>query len=156
MDIKVKGILDFYPINRTKKHDKQASWKKVAIVKTDCDLDRYYAWFLTKRFGLTLNKNLRGPHVTFINDIVDFKQYNECAKMFQGRELGFNINTNDIRSNGSHWWFKVDCPEAESIREILGLTREPYFGMHFTIGHAVEKNIEHSEYIWRCINRFGV
>ena len=152
MVIKMKGILDFTPINRTKKHAAQASWKRVAIIKTNCELDRYYAWFLTKRFNLTLNKNLRGSHVTFINDKVNFAQFEQAAKIFAGKEIEFFIEL-EPRSNGEHWWLRAYCPEAENIREILGLSREPYFGLHFTLGHVNEKYLEHSEYILKICKR---
>ena len=71
----IKGKIVFDPINVTKKHNDQSTWKKVAIVKFDCDIYAYYSWFLQKRFNLFLNKPLRGTHLTFINDIVDDDVY---------------------------------------------------------------------------------
>jgi hypothetical protein len=170
MVFKVRGILDFSPEDKTKKHVSQASWKKVAMIRTNCELDRYYAWFLKKRFNLELVRNLRGTHVTFINDRMDAKTFNQFAELFAGKEIDFYVET-EPRSNGEHWWLRVHCPEAESIREIMGLSREPFFGMHLTLGRAeerypegVEENnnsilkikkdyIEHSEYILECCKR---
>jgi len=170
MVFKVRGILDFSPEDKTKKHVSQASWKKVAMIRTNCELDRYYAWFLKKRFNLELVRNLRGTHVTFINDRMDAKTFNQFAELFTGKEIDFYVET-EPRSNGEHWWLRVHCPEAESIREIMGLSREPFFGMHLTLGRAeerypegVEENnnsilkikkdyIEHSEYILECCKR---
>jgi hypothetical protein len=62
---------------------------------------------------------------------------------------------------------KSSLPEAENIREVIGLSKEPFFGMHLTLGHAVVKfpeglesgslspqikkdYIEHSNYILEC------
>lgn len=153
MVIKVRGILDFTPEDVTRKHKSQSSWKRTAIIKTYCELDRYYAWFLKKRFNLELNKNLRGAHVTFINDRMERTIFDEASKIFNGREIDFYIEL-EPRSNGEHWWLRVHCPEAESIREAMGLTREPYFGLHLTLGHANSKNMEHSEYILEQCKRF--
>ena len=85
----IKGILEFDPINVTKKHDNQSSWKKVAIVRFENDDDTwsYYAWFLKKRFNLNLNKPLRGTHLTIINDIVDDNLYEMGRQLFQGKEI---------------------------------------------------------------------
>jgi len=170
MVFKVRGILDFSPEDKTKKHVSQASWKKVAMIRTNCELDRYYAWFLKKRFNLELVRNLRGTHVTFINDRMDAQTFNQFTDLFDGKEIDFYVET-EPRSNGEHWWLRVHCPEAESIREIMGLSREPFFGMHLTLGRAeerypegVEENnnsilkikkdyIEHSEYILECCKR---
>jgi hypothetical protein len=54
MVIKVRGILDFTQLilQRNINHN----LKRVAIIKTDCELDSYYAWFLKKRFNLELKK----------------------------------------------------------------------------------------------------
>ena len=46
------GKIEFDPVNVTKKHNKQASWKKTAMIKFDCDIWEYYSWFLKKRFNL--------------------------------------------------------------------------------------------------------
>lgn len=146
MLLKFRGILEFSPEDKTRKHKAQSSWKRVAIIKTDCDLDRYYAWFLKKRFNLELNKNLRKSHVTFINDKLDKFIFNDASKIFNGKEIDFFIEL-EPRSNGEHWWLRVYCPDAENIRESMGLTRDPYFGLHLTLGHANDKFLAHSEYI---------
>ncbi len=57
MLIKVRGILDFTPEDKTKKHKAQSSWKRVAVIKTNCDLDQYYAWFLRKIVSRELSKS---------------------------------------------------------------------------------------------------
>ena len=79
--------------------------------------------------------------------------FDEATRIFNGKEIDFYIET-EPRSNGSHWWLRVYSPDSESIREALGLSREPYFGLHLTIGHANERNIEHSEYILNQCKRF--
>jgi len=55
------GKIEFDPVNVTKKHDKQSSWKKVAMVRfqNNDDTYAYYSWFLKKRFNLVLNKPIR-------------------------------------------------------------------------------------------------
>ena len=153
MVIKNRGILDFTPEDVTRKHEEQSEWKRVAIIKTDCDLDRYYAWFLSKRFNLKLDKNLRGSHVTFISDRINQSIFNEASKIFNGKEIDFYIEL-EPRSNGRHWWLRVHCPDVESIREAMGLTREPYFGLHLTLGLVNDKNLEHSQYILRACKKF--
>lgn len=134
----MKGIIEFNPEDKTNKHRSQSEWKRVAMIRTYCDLDRYYAWFLKKRFNLELNRNLRGTHVSFINDRLDIDIFNEASKLFDGKEIEFFVENLPL-SNGKHWWLRVYCPEAESIREVMGLERDPHFGMHLTIGYAIEK-----------------
>ena len=84
MVFKVRGIIEFSPEDKTNKHKNQSSWKRVAMSRTDCEMDRYYSWFLKKRFNLELNKNLRGTHVTFISDRLEENLFNQAAQMFDG------------------------------------------------------------------------
>lgn len=153
MLFKVKGILDFTPQDVTKKHISQSAWKRVAVIKTNCDTADYYAWLLRTRFNLKLNPPLRGTHVTFISDRVDMNLFDEAAKIFNGKEVTFYYQ-NVLRSNGAHWWLRAWSPETEDIRESMGLPRDPFFGLHLTIGLANEKNIEHSNYILDCCKRY--
>lgn len=155
MLVKVKGIIEFSPEDVTRKHKSQSSWKRVAMIRTDCELDRYYAWFLKKRFNLELNRTLRGPHISFISDKLDKDIFDQASSVFNGKQIDFYLDI-EPRSNGSHWWLRVYCPEAESIREVVGLNREPYFSFHLTLGHSNEKNTEHSEYILRQCKRFNL
>lgn len=153
MLIKLKGIIEFSPRDVTRKHKNQSSWKRVAIIKTNCDLDRYYAWFLSKRFNLDLNRNLRGSHITFISDKLENDVFNEASNIFNGKEIEFYLEL-EPRGSTSHWWLRAYSPDAENIREVMGLSRDPYFGLHLTLGLVNPKNIYHSEYILRQCRKF--
>jgi hypothetical protein len=154
MLLKLKGKIEFQPEDKTKKHKNQSSWKRVALIKTEDDLSEYYSWFIKKRFNLTLNKPLRGSHITFINDREkEVPYFEEAGKLFNEKEINFYIDL-EPRSNGEHWWLRVYCSEAEAIRVVCGGKPEPYFSLHLTIGFANERNIEHSKYILECCKRF--
>jgi len=59
------GKIVFEPENVTKKHEAQASWKKVAMVLFEGDLANYYSWFIKKRFNLELNKPKRCSYIIY-------------------------------------------------------------------------------------------
>jgi len=167
--ITYKGKIHFDPANMTKKHINQADWKRMALILFDGDVADYYAWFILKRYGLKLNKPLRGAHVSFINDSMrDIKkglgtESDEVANMawdvtrnkWNNKEIEVVLNL-DSRSDFKHWWLIVDHAHRENIHEIrkeLGLGR-PFFGLHMTIGYANENNLKHSEYIVRSATKF--
>lgn len=154
MVIKMKGKLNFQPENKTKKHEKQ-NWKRTALIELNCDLDEYYSWFLSKRFDLEFVKNLRGAHVTIVSDKVNFEKFEEIGKLFNNKEITFYYEL-EPRTNTKHWWLRVHCPEAEIIREAMGLSKEPYFGFHLTIGYVNDRNLAHSEYIFKIIKYFNI
>lgn len=144
---KITGKLQFDPINVTKKHNRQASWKKTVVVKFDCDTHDYYSWFIRKRFGLKLNKPLRGTHITIINDIVDNDIYDQAREMFNGKEITIEYDPTQIRMNDTHVWIKAYSDDAKNIRIAMGLNPDPYFGLHLTIGLATHLQAEHLRYI---------
>lgn len=147
--IEIKGILEFDPINITKKHLKQSSWKRTVFVKFNDDIPEYYSWFLKKRFDLKLNKPLRGSHLTIINDKFESDElYIQARELFHGKEIIVKYDPSLIRSNkNGHWWIKADSDDARNIRSSIGLDPDPYFGYHITIGLATYLQLEHSNYI---------
>lgn len=154
MLIKAKGVIEFEPEDKTKKHINQSVWKRVAMIKTNDDLCEYYAWFLKKRFNLELNKPLRGSHITFINDRnTEVPYFEEAKEFFNTKEIEFYLDI-EPRSNGEHWWLRVYCADAENIRSVAGADPKPYFALHLTIGYATHLRLEHSRYILNICKTF--
>jgi hypothetical protein len=148
----MKGVLLVDPPNVTRKHKNQSIWKRVAIIQFPGDeTDRLWRWYMKSRYGLELNQPLRQSHVTIINDkFNDDHKWNEFKRKFNHTE--FRIEpTKELRSNGEHWWLKVNSnPIIEHLRSYLNLG-PPFFQYHLTIGLANERNIEHSKYIQEII-----
>lgn len=169
------GKILFDPPNKTKKHDNQGSWKRVAMVMIDGDICEYYAWFLKRRFNLSLHKPIRLSHITFINDRESDTngKWEDVKKKWDGKEieviLDLTPHTDSLTNKDCHWWLIVPHDkrdDLQSIREELGLGK-PFFGMHMTIGRAVnsksdipnengsmrakEMSEEHSKYIHHLI-----
>lgn len=153
------GTIVFDPKDKTNKHKNQSNWKKIAMVDIKGDMSEYYAWFIKKRYNLTLNPPLRRAHITFINDShKDLKNslsnWEEVKKKWDGKEIKIVLYTSP-RTDGKHWW--INIPEKNRtllhrIRKELSLNR-PHWGLHLTIGYANEKNIEHSQYIHDLIQK---
>jgi len=186
MDNKVtyKGRIIFNPDNLTRKHRSQASWKYMAIIVFDGDLSDYYQWFIKRRYDIELSPPIRGAHISFINDsdrdiakglnidVEDVDRYwKELESKWNGKEIEVTVDTN-VKTNTEHWWLIIPEEEREqihSIRAAIGLGR-PFFGLHMTIGRAVncrpkidnvdtnaikanKMNLEQSEYIHNLIKK---
>tara|TARA_R110000772_G_scaffold2410_2_gene8467 strand:- start:76856 stop:77371 length:516 start_codon:yes stop_codon:yes gene_type:complete len=154
-----KGILQFDPINRTKKHDRQGSWKKTAMILLNDDTCEYYRYLIQRKYQLIqgrksnvnwLNPPLRGTHVTIINDRTDdIDTWKKLKEKYDNTEIYFFYNIEDgLRNNGSHIYYKVDCPMGDLIRE-EGNLGDPYFGYHLTIGQVPDDSIPRKEHIER-------
>ena len=153
----IKGKIVFDPIDKTKKHVRQSSWKKNVMVEFKDDTWAYYSWFLKNRFNLVLNKPLRGTHFTLVNDIVDGDIYAQAKKMFDGTEITIQYDPTNIRSNDKgHWWLKAYSDDAKNIRRVMGLDEYPFFGFHITMGLATHLQLEHSRYIPKQCLRYNI
>jgi len=168
---KLKGKILFDPPNITSKQIRQDEWKKVACVLFDGDVCDYYRWFIKKRYNLPLMGPIRGPHITFINDSHNdlgkqgLAMWDRVKKYWNNKPIVIELSV-DVRSDGINWWLVVpeeSRGELHKIRNSLGLGR-PYFGLHMTVGTAVDcvdeddtpipniikakrMNVEHSKYI---------
>jgi hypothetical protein len=169
--IKVPGLIHFDAINKTKKHENQSSWKRLALILLDesGELSEYYAWFIKKRYDLVLNKPLRGSHISFINDSInDIKKglkctddeaniiWNSIKNKYDNKPIDIFLDV-DVRSSKLHWWLNIPEEYRKSLHDIraeLGLGR-PFFGLHMSVGYVNEKYIKHSNYIIDLITKFG-
>jgi len=169
-NITYQGKFLFDPKDKTKKHNNQSSWKKTAMVIFDGDITEYYAYFLEKKYGIKLNKPLRGAHISFINDSINdiknglslindedvLKRWNHVKKMWDGKKINIVLDL-DMRSDSKHWWLPVEKSNRNflhAIRYQLGLN-EPFWGLHMSIGYANDRNIEQSKIILNQIKEFG-
>ena len=174
--IVVRGKIIFDPIDVTKKHNKQSSWKKVAMILIGGEISEYYAWFIKKRYNINLTPPLRSAHVTFINDRESDTngKWKKVKNKWHGKYIDVVLSVDprtdsDDPKSDCHWWLNVpeeDRTEIQAIRAELGLCR-PFYGLHMSIGRAVdmvnddnfipgvekakEMNIEQSKYIHRLI-----
>lgn len=156
--VHIRGKIQFNPPDSTTKHHKQASWKRMVIINIPGETHLLYNWFINRRYSFTLNPPLRGTHLSLVNDSVrDFKDpkiWDIMKQKWDGVEIDIHYDV-DVKSNGKHWYMKV-APETEelldSIRAELTLGK-PYYSYHITIGHANERNIDQSEYIFSMIRK---
>ena len=159
--IQLTGKIWFDPKNVTRKHNLQADWKRMAFVVFDGDMCEYYSWFIKKRYNLTLNRPLRGAHISFINDSIrdmgdKADEWDKVKEKYNGTEVMVTLDL-DVRSDANHWWLVVEHESRKpllDIRSELGLEK-PYYGMHMTIGYCNPKNEEHSKYIINLLTKFG-
>ena len=152
--VTLTGKILFDPEDKTNKHANQSSWKKVAMVLISGDVCEYYSWFLKKRFNLKLHKPLRGAHVTFINDRASDMngKWEEIKAKWNGKKIEVVIDLTPKTDSSEpksdyHWWFNIpheDREELQIIRSELGLGK-PFFGLHMTIGRAVDHTTDYFE-----------
>ena len=159
--ITIYGKILFEPENKTKKHEAQSSWKKMAMVLIDGDICELYSWFIQRRYNILLNKPLRGAHISFINDSIKDISHDGLKTIEEVQILWESVKTKwdgqiipitiDVKpkSNSEHWWLNIPHDERVLLHEIraeLGLGK-PYWGLHMSLGTVHPRHVEHSKYI---------
>jgi len=175
-EITYRGTIIFDPKDRTAKHKAQASWKKIAMIEFGGDMCDYYAWFIKKRYGITLNAPLRGPHISFINDSIrdlngGFYNPKDCGtekerhamwdalkKKYHKTKIDVVVST-EVQTNGSHWWLRIEHKDRvgmQTIRDEIGLPIPNLgknkdgslkpLGIHLTLGYPVDGRVNEEEF----------
>ena len=151
----LSGKIGFDPEDKTKKHELQGIWKRVAMVHIPGEVCEYYSWFLHKRYDIRLVKPLRNAHISFISDRASEMlpdSWDGVKTKWDNKWVEVELNLMP-KSDGKTWWFNVVEESREVlqvIRNELGLGR-PYFGMHMSLGYVNERNEEQSKYILTLI-----
>jgi hypothetical protein len=129
-----KGNIYFYPKNYS-----DTQW---AIVNCDPEIVEYYIYWIKKHYWLEkLQKPKHGSHITTIRgESVSDEIYNSIWTKYQNEEIEFEY-TNEISTNGEHFWLPVHCNRLLDIREEMGLVRNPEFSLHLTIARLREEDM---------------
>ena len=175
-EITYRGTIIFDPKDKTAKHKAQASWKKIALIEFGGDMCDYYAWFIKKRFGITLNTPLRKAHISFINDSIrdlngGFDNPKDCGtekerhamwedlkKKYHKTKIDVVIST-EVQTNGEHVWLRIEHKNRfgmQAIRDEIGLPIPNLgknkdgtlkpLGIHMTIGYPVNGRVNEEEF----------
>jgi hypothetical protein len=126
------GILRYSP---TQEGIKSPS-KWWLVVDTCEDLIAYYRhwWNWEHRFfGPTIVRASWKSHISVVTDEV-CPNLNAWGK-YAGEEVRFTYEP-DVRGNAEYFWIDVRCERLLDIREELGLSRNPTFSLHLTLGKA--------------------
>ena len=131
------------------------------------DLGDYYRYLLEKRFGLHVQTSYTesgevvtrthiglklqlpawGTHISVIRgEPVDNKVWEAYKNQYHNKIVEFEYDINP-RTAGMHWWLKVKCEELLDLRELMGLSRNPKWSLHLTLGSPTPLFEEKSQYI---------
>lgn len=108
----------------------------------DDEIGRYYRYLYDQEHkylnGGYFNKLIRpvwGSHISVIRGekIPNF----DLWEIDKNKIIDFEYEAG-IKDNKQYFWISVSCPYLSNLREIYGLSREPRFGFHLTIGRGAE------------------
>jgi hypothetical protein len=107
------------------------------VVMCDDEISRYYRHLFYKEYPWRgkLTRPVWGTHISVIRgEKVDPKLW----KLNDGKIINFEYE-GGVQDNGEYYWLKVKCDYLLDLRESLGLSRVPRFGLHLTIGRTTQE-----------------
>lgn len=116
--------------------------EKWLVLMCDDEISKYYRHLFTKEYpylnGVKVGKLTRpvwGSHISIIRG-----EYIPNIKLWQldnNKSIEFEYEPG-VMDNGEYFWLKAKCPYLADLREKYGLSREPRYGYHLTIGRTTE------------------
>lgn len=110
-------------------------------VVIDCDpaIGRYYRNLFY--LGNSKTKKLVRPawkeHISVVRNEEPPEENKFLWEKYNGQELEFQYSS-ELNSDGHFFWLNVDCDFALELRDELGLSRQPIYPLHMTVGNSGE------------------
>lgn len=114
-----------------------ASSEKWLVLMCDDEISKYYRCMFSREYPWRgkLTRPVWGTHISIIRgeNIPNAKLWGlDGNKVIEFEYEGGIIDNNE------YYWLKAKCPYLSELREKYGLSREPRFGFHLTIGRTTE------------------
>lgn len=111
--------------------------EKWLVLMCDDEISKYYRSLFYTEFPWKgkLTRPVWGTHVSIIRG-EKIPNYN-LWKLDENKIIDFDYE-GGVQDNGEYYWLKVTCPYLEDLRKKYGLSREPRFGFHLTIGRTTQ------------------
>jgi len=110
-----------------------------AILSCDDEISKYYRSLFYKEFPYKgkLTRPVWGSHISFIRNekILNYQLW----KLDENKIVDFDYE-GGVQDNKEYYWLKVTCPYLLDLREKYGLSRQPKFGLHLTIGRTTRND----------------
>jgi hypothetical protein len=117
-----------------------ASSERWLVVMCDDEISKYYRHLYSKEYpylngdrGGKLTRPVWGTHISTIRGEKIHKP--ELWGLDANKVIDFEYEGGVI-DNNEYYWLKVKCPYLSELREKYGLSKEPRFGFHLTIGRT--------------------
>jgi hypothetical protein len=117
-----------------------SSSDKWIVLMCDDEISKYYRHLYEKEYpylnsgrGVKLTRPVWGAHISVVRN----ERLTVSNRIDEGKIIEFEYEGGVI-DNKEYYWLRVICPYLEDLREKMGLSRQPRYGFHLTIGRTTE------------------
>src|ERR1700686_2711710 len=110
---------------------------KWLVLMCDAEISKYYRHLFYREFPYRgkLTRPVWGTHISTIRG--EYVHKMELWGLSANKMIEFEYD-GGVLDNKEYYWLKVKCPYLSELRIKYGLTPEPRFGFHLTIGRTTE------------------
>lgn len=114
-----------------------ASSERWLVLLCDDEISRYYRHLFYTEYPWKgkLTRPVWGTHVSIIRG-ERIPNYN-LWRLDENKIVHFEYEPG-VKDNGEYYWLKVKCNYLLDLREKYGLSRNPQFGLHLTVGRTTQ------------------
>lgn len=111
--------------------------EKWLVLMCDDEISRYYRHLFYTEYPWKgkLTRPVWGTHVSIIRG-ERIPNYN-LWRLDENKIVHFEYEPG-VKDNGEYYWLKVKCNYLLDLREKYGLSRNPQFGLHLTVGRTTQ------------------
>jgi len=104
----------------------------------DKQLAKYYRhlYYLDQNLCHKLQRPAWDSHITVIRDEEPPDAKKHLWGTHEGEPVEFSYSP-EVLTDGEYWWLPVISEQLLEFREELGLARQPFYPLHFSIGHTL-------------------
>jgi len=125
------GQLWYDPHKNVKRVVKSAKWWM--ILKTDEDIVEYYKYWLKKLCShMRFESTIWGSHISVNRGFTPPNK--EAWGKYEGEQIEFSYTNRIYRANEIFFCVDAYSTRLEEIRSELGMSSQPNYGFHLTIG----------------------
>lgn len=108
-----------------------------AILSCDDEISKYYRALFHQEFFYKpkLTRPVWGAHVSFIRN--EKVLNHQLWRLDENKIVEFEYE-GGVKDNSEYYWLKVHCPYLSDLRIKYGLSPEPRFGFHLTVGRTTQ------------------
>lgn len=114
-----------------------SSSERWLVLMCDDEISKYYRYMFNKEYPWKgkLTRPVWGTHISVIRG--EFIPNIKLWGLDANKIIEFEYDGGVI-DNGEYYWLKAKCPYLSTLREKYGLSKEPRFGFHLTVGRTTE------------------
>lgn len=114
-----------------------ASSERWLVMMCDDEISKYYRCLFYREFPWQgkLTRPVWGTHISVIRG--EKVPNGNLWRLDENKIVEFEYE-GGVQDNGEYYWLKVTCPYLSNLREKYGLSRDPRFGFHLTVGRTTQ------------------